>query len=143
MSELPVQISASRRFDQSPERVFDAWLDPGSAGEWLFATSEGEMERVEIDPRVGGSLTIVERRGEQQVWHHGRYVEIDRPRRLAFRFSTDPEDPNPSLVTVGVAPEGDGCRLTLTHDMEAKWADGADHIRHGWETILGNLASAL
>lgn len=143
MSGLPVRISTSRRFEATAERVFDAWLDPAIAGRWLFATPDGKMERVEIDPRVGGTFTIVERRGDEQVWHHGRYVEIDRPSRIAFRFMTDPDDPNPSLVTVAIDPDEKGCRLTLTHDMEAKWADGADKIRHGWETVLGHLAARL
>ena len=29
-----VVVRVSRRFDVAPERVFDAWLDPRSAGKW-------------------------------------------------------------------------------------------------------------
>jgi uncharacterized protein YndB with AHSA1/START domain len=143
MSELPVQVSVTRRFEQSAERVFDAWLDPATAGRWLFATPEGQMQRVEVDPRVGGTFTIVEKRGGEEASHHGTYVAIDRPRRLAFRFTSARDDPNPSLVTVAIEADGSGCSLTLTHDIDQKWADLADRVRQGWEMILGNLAARL
>ena len=55
-----LSITVTRHFDASPERVFDAWLDPETAGQWLFATPTGQMVKVEIDARVGGRFIIVE-----------------------------------------------------------------------------------
>ena len=81
-----VTVTVERHVAAAPGRVFDAWLDPDSVRHWLFATPDGAMERVEIDPRVGGGFTIVERRGGDLAAHFGEYVEIDRPRRLAFDF---------------------------------------------------------
>ena len=83
-AEAPVKVRVTRRFSTSPERVFDAWLDPEKAGRFLYATKEGEMVQVEIDARVGGRYSIVERRDGQDVEHTGEYLEIDRPRRLVF-----------------------------------------------------------
>ena len=83
-SSSTVQVTG--QFEASPERVFDAWLNPATAGKWLFATEKGQMVRVEIDPRVGGLYTIVERRDGVDVEHTGEYLEIDRPRRLVFTF---------------------------------------------------------
>lgn len=34
----PRLLRMTRRFDASPERVFDAWLDPQATREWLFAS---------------------------------------------------------------------------------------------------------
>ena len=31
-------LQVTRHFDASPERVFDAWLNPLTAGKWLFTT---------------------------------------------------------------------------------------------------------
>jgi uncharacterized protein YndB with AHSA1/START domain len=55
-------IRVSRRYPQSTERVFDAWLDPAIAGKFLFATPAGQIVRAETDPRVGGAFCFVDRR---------------------------------------------------------------------------------
>ena len=135
-------LRVRRRFAHAPERVFDAWLDSGSVGRWLFATDGGEMLRAEVDPRVGGEFTVVERRGNAVAEHFGRYIEIDRPRRLVFTFFTD-RDSNATRVTVEITPTSDGCELTLTHEMDPQWAASADRARQGWTRILEGLAATL
>jgi uncharacterized protein YndB with AHSA1/START domain len=137
-----VRLAVERRIAAPPERVFDAWLDPHAVGRWLFATPDGVMERVEVDARVGGRFMIAERRGEVLAGHFGEYVEIDRPRRLVFTLATDREEA-PSRVTVTVEPDGDGSRVTLVHEMDAKWTDYAERTRQGWTTILEGLERNL
>jgi uncharacterized protein YndB with AHSA1/START domain len=143
MSSGPIRLSVTRRFDASPERVFDAWLDPAKARRFLFATPGGAMVRVEIDARVGGRFCIVERRGEVDAEHHGIYLEIDRPRRLVFTFGPEKEAAEPARVTVDITPAGAGCVLTLTHEMSAAWAEYADRTREGWTSIVAGLAASL
>jgi len=63
MTAAAANVEVTRRIAAPPERVFDAWLDPDSVRRWLFATPGGVMERAEVDPRIGGRFTIVERRG--------------------------------------------------------------------------------
>jgi uncharacterized protein YndB with AHSA1/START domain len=125
-----------------PERVFDAWLDPAAAGNWLFSTPKGEMKKVHIDPRVGGKFQVFEQRGQELAEHHGTYLEIDRPRRLAFKFHTS-HSSDPTLVTIDIAPFGAGCKLTLTHQLDPKWASFQELARKGWTGILDNLDSTL
>ena len=137
-----IRLSVERRIAAAPEEVFDAWLDPQAAGRWLFATPDGTMERVEIEPRVGGRFVIAERRGDELAEHFGEYVEIDRPRRLVFTFATS-VDETPTQVTVTLEPDGEATRLTLVHEMDAKWADYEDQTRQGWTMILEGLARNL
>jgi uncharacterized protein YndB with AHSA1/START domain len=139
----PIVLRVVRRFEASPERVFDAWLQPAAAGQFLFATAEGEMRKVEIDARVGGGFVIVERRGDVDAEHYGIYLEIDRPRRLVFAFSVEKPDADADRVSIDIAPHGSGCELTLTHRMAPEWMDYAERTQAGWTTILESLAHAL
>lgn len=136
----PVSVTVERRMAAPPEILFDAWLDPESVRHWLFATPDGVMEKVEIDPRVGGGFRIEERRGADLAEHFGEYVEIDRPRRLAFDFWTN-FSAERTRVTVTIAPDGDGSMLILRH--EGVWADYETRTRQGWTMILNGLARTL
>ena len=48
-------VTVSREFSATPERVFDAWLDPAQAKDFLFATPEGRIVRCDIDALGAGS----------------------------------------------------------------------------------------
>ncbi|MEO8213663.1 MAG: SRPBCC domain-containing protein, partial [Myxococcales bacterium] len=61
-SEEGVTVRVSHHFAAAAERVFDAWTDPSIARKFLFASATGQVVRTEIDGRVGGGFTIVERR---------------------------------------------------------------------------------
>ena len=136
----PVAVTVERRFAISPEILFDAWLDPESVRHWLFATPDGAMEEVEIDPRVGGGFRIAERRGGELAEHFGEYLALDRPRRLVFDFWTS-FSAERTRVSVTIAADGDGALLTLRHD--GVWADYETRTRQGWTMILENLAKTV
>jgi uncharacterized protein YndB with AHSA1/START domain len=129
-----------RHFDAAPERVFDAWLDPATAGRWLFATPNGQMACVQIDGRVGGKFLLI-RRDDADVQHIGEYLEVDRPRRLVFTFKVPKYSAETTKVSIDIVPDGAGCSLTLTH--EGVLPDWVDRTRQGWTMILENLAGQL
>jgi len=142
-AETPVTVRVTRRFRAAPERVFDAFLDPAMAGRFMFATPAGRMIRVEIDARVGGSFCFVERRGGEDAEHYGEYLEIDRPRRLAFTFATEKDAKEPDRVVIDIVPLEAGCELTLTHEMKPEWAEWAGRTQQGWTNILEGLSATL
>jgi two-component system cell cycle response regulator DivK len=137
------EVRVSRRFEAPAEAVFDAWLDEASVGEWLFATPDGEMVRVEIDPRVGGRYTIVERRGGEDIVHTGTYEVVERPTRLVFTLQVPKYADHADRVTVGLAPAGDGCELTLIQTVPPDAPASPERIEQGWGVVLGGLAARL
>jgi uncharacterized protein YndB with AHSA1/START domain len=140
----PVILTITRDFAAPPERVFDAWLDPDQARHFLFATEGGEMQTVEIDARVGGRATIVERRASGDAHHRLQFEVIDRPHRLVFLFAADPaEEGEWTRVSIQIAATATGCTLTLTHEMAPEWAAYAEQTSKGWTMILASLARTL
>ncbi len=139
--ESLITVRVARRFTAAAERVFDAWLDPDTAGKWLYATPSGQMVRVEIDARVGGKFVFVDRRDGEDVEHTGEYLEIDRPRRLVFTFAVPKYSPVITRVTIDIAPADTGCELKLTHEgVLPEWASGTEA---GWTGILEGLGRTL
>ena len=134
-------IRVARHFDASAERVFDAWLDPKTAGRWLFATRTGEMMRVEIDARVGGRFLFIDRRNGENMEHVGEYLEIDRPTRLVFTFAVPKLSPLYTRVFIDIVPARSGCELTLVH--AGVLPEYETRVQSGWSEILNGLTSSV
>ena len=139
----PVEIRVEKRFHHPRERVFEAFLDPSRAGDWLFHTPDGVMEQTDYDPRPGGSFAIFERRGADLARHFGCFVQIERPSRVVFDFWVDEAPDEPTRVTVTFAADGEGCVATLTHDLAPAWAAYAERTTAGWTMILDSLAQVM
>ncbi len=143
--EPSIKVSVSRRFSASPERVFDACLDPEMIGKWMFgpALREEEVLRIAVDARVGGSFSFLVRRGAQEIDHIGEYREITRPRRLVFTWGIAGESDDESVVIIDIVSLETGAELTLTHELDPKWADYASGAEAAWAKMLDALVATL
>jgi len=138
-AEKNLKARVTRRFAAPPERVFDAWLDRKLVEKW-FAPGMGPMVRVDIEPRVGGGFSFVQRR---QGDAGARDVDLLRPRRLVFSWGVPADSPDKSRVVVEIAPQGNGSELTLTHEMHPSWADHTARTGAAWTKMLDAMAAAL
>ena len=142
MPEPRAAIRVARRFRASPERVFDAWLDPTIARRWLFATATCPLAHADIDARVGGSFRFVEQRYGEDVNYRGEYTEIVPHRRLSFILATDRNRHLVTRVRVDVSPlKSDGSALTLVHQDVPR--EHASHTRARWLGVLAGLGATL
>jgi uncharacterized protein YndB with AHSA1/START domain len=149
-----VVIRVTHRYSAPAERVYDAWLTPAQASRFLFRTRTGNVMQCEITPEVGGGFTVIDRRpaadGDESVFdvvHLGKYLQLDRPRRIVFEFSVltfGSEDP--TRVTVDIVPVNQQvCELVLTHEMGS-----SEHARlveesssKGWVNMLALMEREL
>jgi uncharacterized protein YndB with AHSA1/START domain len=137
-------VRVSETFEASPERVFDAWLEPEIAGRWLFATASRPMTSVTIDARAGGAFRFVDRNDGGHVEHSGVYLEIVRPWRLAFTLSTDDGPQAMTRVVAEIVPSRarkGSCALILAHeDVPGQFAD---RFEARWTGMLYGLGLML
>jgi uncharacterized protein YndB with AHSA1/START domain len=140
-----LNVCVVRRFSASPERVFDAWLDPAMVGRFMFGPGlrDEEIVGLSIDARVGGSFSFLVRRQGEVIDHVGEYLQIDRPRRLVFTWGIAQHAPDTSRVVIDIVPVEAGSELTLTHELHPAWADYASRTQAGWTSMLDALARSL
>jgi uncharacterized protein YndB with AHSA1/START domain len=129
-------IRVARHFRAAPEHVFDAWLDPRIAGQWLFATALRPMAQVNIDARAGGSFSLLERCSGVDIEHTGDYLEVDRPRRLVFTLRL----PQISRVSADFVSLHAGCELVVAHRLPQ---EVATVMRNRWTGMLYGLGLML
>jgi uncharacterized protein YndB with AHSA1/START domain len=144
--ETEVAARVTHQFSASPERVFDAWLDPAKVAQW-FGPGLGPMVRIEIDPRVGGTFSFMQRRqgenGEEDIDHVGEYLEVDRPRRLVFTWKVPFYSEDSSRVIVEIAPRDAGCEVTVTHELTPEWAEYVSGAEDAWRKMLVAMGEGL
>lgn len=130
-------VSVSQDYGLPLGEVFDSWLRPEALSQWLRMET-APPSGVEIDRRVGGAFEIRLKCDGDDVPLRGSYLEIDRPSRLMFTWISPGTDLRESIVTLDLQPQGQGTRLTLTHDG----LPSAQHAQeHGmvWTQMLSRL----
>lgn len=76
------------------------------------------------------------------IEHTGTFLEVERPNRLVFTWSSPYTGSRPSLVTVELQPvEGDHTELRLTH-ADLPEATARSHAG-GWGAMLAHLEEKL
>ncbi|MDB5334508.1 MAG: hypothetical protein JWN70_127 [Planctomycetaceae bacterium] len=140
-----VTVSVTRQFAATTEQVFDAWLDPAMIGKFMFGPQlrDEEVVHLKVDARIGGTFSFLVRRQGTEIDHVGHYRELDRPRRLVFTWGVTGSSAEESVVCIDITATGTGSQLTLTHEMDSKWAEYASRTEAGWTKMLGALAAAL
>lgn len=144
-SQQNTKVTIVKAFDSPPEQVFDAWLDTEMIGRWMFGPGvrDEEIVNLESHPEKGGTFSFVVRRGDEELNHLGTYLEIERPVRLVFTWGVKSESEDESVVTIELESTENGCRLTLTHTLDPKWAEYTDRTREGWSHMLDKLKKIL
>jgi uncharacterized protein YndB with AHSA1/START domain len=139
LADKPV-LRLERRLGAPPRKVFDAWTRPREIALW-FGPAGAEQLDAEVEPRAGGSYRIGFRT-KDGARHEvgGTYLEFVPGQKLAFTWAWHTTPERESLVTIELAPDAEGTRLTLRHE---RFFDAAARDRHGvgWCHSLDRLAA--
>jgi uncharacterized protein YndB with AHSA1/START domain len=131
----PSSVSITRSFAATCPVIFEAWLEPEVIRCWLFTSPANEIREVGVDPRPGGTFSIVEWSDRERIDHFGEFQALVRPHRLAFTLQVPKHFPGITHVSVELAPSASGCVMTFTQtgvDREVTEAS--------WHTMFDTLA---
>ncbi|HXL56174.1 MAG TPA: SRPBCC domain-containing protein [Chitinophagaceae bacterium] len=125
------QVHVSHTYNVSSETVFDAWVKPEIVSKWLFVGPTSEIVKAEIDSTVDGFFSILELEKTNGVYidHYGKYLEIERPKKLVFTLSVPKHFPGETCVNIQIETTVNGCVLTFMQTgvspaiVEKNWKD--------------------
>lgn len=116
-----------RVLEATVEEVYDAWTDPAILAEWMSAC--GRV--VKADVRVGGEFSIdMGCEGGAPSPHTGRYLVLERPRRIEFTWVSAWTD-GESVVRIALEAQGGRTRFRLEHSPLPDEPNALDH-QAGW-----------
>ena len=130
-------LTVRREIAAPAEDLFDAWLDAESFGAWFRPATTLET-RAETDPRVGGTFRVVMVGDQHSTVCTGSYLEIDRPRRLVFTWSSPDTEHRDSTVTVTFHPSANSTEVEINH-VGLPDERSRDSHYGGWSNILREL----
>ena len=142
MSDLTVK----RRFNATPEAVYDAHVDVEKLKKWMLGPEGWTMPHCALDPKVGGafSYTWEDSNSGEQFTIRGHFVALDRPNRIEhvevmdMPGMTSPE----SQVVTEFAPDGGGTLMTMTihyDSVESREGAIASGMEEGMAWSYDNL----
>lgn len=86
---MPESLFMHRRYEASPERVFEAWTNVELLRQW-FGCGPGMLWNVhEWDVRVGGAIRVSLEFDHGPFEVRGEFLVVDAPHHLRYRWSSD------------------------------------------------------
>jgi uncharacterized protein YndB with AHSA1/START domain len=138
-------IRIERSFSHPVERVWAALTEPQRLVDWWC----GMVEVLEVELVNGGRFVvrwlpeladdIDARSPDEPLVTEDTVLQVDPPRLFEHTLDGSPE----SIVRWELRPDGDGCRLFLTHTVAPAKAAEAQSFLEGWGMCLGFMERAL
>lgn len=144
MNSQNLVLVVQRKLKASPDRLFDAWTKPELLTRWFHAREKMTTENTATDLKVGGAWSLTMHHtdiGERRTTH-GKYLVIERPKKLVFTWYPCLKDYETKVTLLFKEVPGGYTEMTLTHEGLRDEEDFKGH-QGGWDEILGTLSSWL
>ena len=134
---MPSSLLIEQHLAADPDRAFASFTSADALSRWWWPHIPDTAYAV--DGREGGTYDI--RSAAAGIGVRGTFIELDPPRSIRMTWSWMDEGVSSveEEVTITFAPDGDGTRLTLTHQLAPQSGDG-EALRQGWNDVLARLA---
>ena len=138
-------LHIERRFDVSPEIVFDVLTVPEKMQIWW-----GDNAEFEIDLKAGGHWKITRDEGHEKYVAEGQYLAVERPSSLEYTYGMPQFSPNTDIIKIKIENDPEGCLLTFEQhgediaselnnlspgeisESETGWQQGFDLMAAAW-----------
>lgn len=122
-----------RRFRQPIDKVWSALTTPARLSEWMgvdWLSGDGPLSE-------GGDFSYRFKNSDMET--RGRVLRFEPPRVLEHSWYDN--KPPGAVIRWALEPDGEGCRLTLTHRMGQ--IDDIPRTAAGWTSLLESLAASI
>lgn len=132
-------IVVERTYHAPSDKVWQALTDPAKMKEWYFDIKSFKAE-------VGFEFSFHAGDKDNQFLHLCKITEVVPGKKLAYTWKYD-YDPNVTLVTFELFPDGDKTNVKLTHEGTDKFSpnhpefDRSNFVK-GWTDIIGKNLKA-
>ncbi len=146
MTDNKQQLTLTRVFDATPEKVWNMWTKPQLFAQWYGKPWEVPADSVEMDVQEGGtwkSTTIAE---GNTINFTGVFKEVKKPQKLVMTIKNpeNPNDPNFEMVTVILRDLGGGkTEMVFTQSGNLPPEEYEVGLRKGWGGFFDHLAKAI
>ena len=128
-------VERSLEIAAAPETIWQLLTDPKEIVRWMG-------QRATFDVRPGGQYRLDVVPGHVAS---GKFVEIDRPRKLVYTFGWEGSEgvpPGSTTVIFELVPQGRKTLLRFTH-RDLPTASAAASHTEGWDHYFGRLSTVL
>jgi uncharacterized protein YndB with AHSA1/START domain len=139
-------FTIERNYPKPPQRVFAAFSDPAQKRRWFAEGEKLQVEKFEMDFRVGGRERSSFRVQGMECVNDTFYTDIVPDRRIviAYTMTLGGKRISSSQATVELLPAEKGTDLIFTEQGAFfEGADGPQMRQEGWTKLLESLAREL
>jgi uncharacterized protein YndB with AHSA1/START domain len=130
------ELNFSRTIDASPAEVFDAWIDStGPVSPW-----SGVTKAIVNPPRVDGLFYSMYLYEGNEIAHYGRFVTLEKPRRIQYTWVSRATQGLESLVTLNLEAQGGKTVVQVNHTNLPDDEGGRLH-QQAWGYVLARMST--
>ncbi len=144
-AQKPVKVSLTKTIAAPAEKLFDRWLIPTFAGNWMFGEHMGDdgVGDMNNEVRPGGSFNYTVIRDGKEIVCSGDYQLIDRPNKLVFSWSENGAATGLMTVEMQLEQADEKTKLRLVLQVDRAIIDDPSVIKQEWELRCKRLAAQL